>query len=144
MKMICEFISLGCRGYLAWLFIYAAYDKVWWPAAFALDMAKYDLLPIWAVNAASASLAWMEIVCGGLLLIGLMHRAAAFWVAVMLTMFTGLMIYAGFTGAGFDCGCFPGQQSHPAGFQAALRDFFMLLPALWLLWKPGAWLKIYP
>jgi putative oxidoreductase len=113
MKALMELISLGCRLYLAWLFLWASYDKVWEPAAFALDMAKYDILPVWTINAASVSMAWMELLCGGFLLIGFMHRAAAFWMGLMLLLFTGLMIYAGFTGAGFDCGCFPGQESHP-------------------------------
>ena len=143
MNILLELISLGCRLYLAGLFLWAAHDKVWEPAAFALDMAKYDLLPLWAINAASVSMAWLELTCGVFLLLGVMHRAAAFWVGSMLALFTGLMIYAGFTGAGFDCGCFPGQESHPAGFQAALRDFLMMLPALWLIWKPGRWLTVY-
>jgi putative oxidoreductase len=141
MKTVLELISLGCRLFIAGLLIYASYDKIWDPAAFALDVAKYDLLPMEAVNASSVALAWMEMILGVFLLLGLMVRACAFWASLLFTMFTGLMIYSGFTGAGFDCGCFPGQGSHPAGFDAALRDLYYLLAALWLLILPGAWLQ---
>jgi putative oxidoreductase len=143
MRILMELVSLGSRLFLAGLFIYAAHDKVWDPAGFALDVAKYDLLPLELVNAFSVGLAWLELLVGVFLLMGLMVRAAAFWTSMLLLMFTGLMIYAGFTGAGFDCGCFPGQSTHAAGFDAALRDFFYLLPALWLWCRPGKWLQFY-
>ena len=143
MRIIGELISLGCRLFIAGLFLYAAHDKVWAPAAFALDTARYDILPLELVNSFSVGLAWLELILGIFMLIGLMVRAAAFWASMLLMLFTGLMIYAGFTGAGFDCGCFPGQAGHAAGLDAALRDFLFLLPALWLWCLPGAWLQFY-
>lgn len=142
MKSLGELISLACRLFLAGLFLWAAHDKVWDPASFAAAVARYDLIPLGLVNPGSVLLAWLELVVGLCLLVGLATRAAALWAALLLAFFTGLMIYAGITGAGFDCGCFPGQGGHPAGYQAALRDFLMLLPALWLLALPGRWLSL--
>ena len=100
-------------------------------------MARYELLPLWAVNAASATMAWLELIVGVLLVVGLLIRPAALWSTGLLTLFTGLMVYSGLVGAGFDCGCFPGQASHQAGYGAAFRDMLFLLPALWLIWRPG-------
>lgn len=140
-----ELISLASRLFVAGVFLYAAYDKVWDPAAFAKSVATYDMLPLWAVNTVSVVLAWLEILVGGLLLLGLYHRAAAVWASGLLVFFTGLMLYAGYTGAGFDCGCFPGggaAAAHEAGYEGALRDFLFLLPALWVVWRPGRWLAI--
>jgi len=142
MRTLGELLSLACRLFLAGLFLWASYDKVWAPALFAEAVARYDLLPLWLVNPASVVLAWLELVVGLCLLLGLATRAAALWAAVLLAFFTGLMLYAGITGAGFDCGCFPGQAGHPAGYQAALRDALMTLPALWLLVFPGRWLSL--
>jgi len=142
MRALAEAISLLSRLFLAGLFLWAAHDKVWDPAAFAASTADYDLLPLWAVNAASVWMAWLEISCGALLLVGAFTRAAAAWLALLLAMFTGLMIYAGITGAGFDCGCFPGEAGHAAGFSRALEDALFLLPALWLLIHPGRWLAL--
>ena len=94
------------------------------------------------VNPSSVLMAWLELVVGLCLLVGLATRAAALWSALLLAVFTGLMIYAGMTGAGFDCGCFPGESPHPAGYEAAVRDALMMLPALWLLVLPGRWLSL--
>ena len=142
MRALSELLSLACRLFLAGLFLWAAHDKVWDPASFAHAVARYDLVPLWMVNAGSVLMAWLELITALCLLVGLATRAAALWIAGMMLFFTGLMIYAGITGAGFDCGCFPGQEEHPAGYEAALRDFFMLLPALWLLFRPGYWLSL--
>ena len=133
---------MASRWFLAGLFLFAAHDKVWQPAAFAATVARYELLPLWAVNAASATMAWLELIVGILLLLGLWLRPAALWSAGLLALFTGLMVYSGLVGAGFDCGCFPGQATHQAGYGAALRDMLFLLPALWLIWRPGNWLKM--
>lgn len=135
-------ISLLCRMFLAGLFIYSSADKIWDPGSFALAVGQYELLPMPLVNAASVLISWLEGWVGILLLAGLWTRAAAAWAAALLALFTGLMVYAGFTGSGYDCGCFPGQNGHPAGFQAALRDFVMMAPAIWLLGKPGEWLRL--
>lgn len=144
MRTLAQMLSIACRLFLAGLFLWASYDKVWQPAEFARAMAAYDILPLWAVNSASAVMAWLELLIGVLLLVGLWTRAAAAWAAGLLVFFTGLMIWAGLTGAGFDCGCFPGQADHAAGFQEALRDLLFLLPAAWLLWRPGRWLSLWP
>jgi len=141
-RALAELISLASRLFLAGLFLWAAHDKVWDPASFAVAVARYDLVPLWMVNAGSVLMAWLELITALCLLVGLATRAAALWISGMMVFFTGLMIYAGLTGAGFDCGCFPGQNGHPAGYEAALRDVLMLLPALWLLVWPGRWLAL--
>lgn len=142
MRGLADLVSLAARLFLAGLFIWASYDKVWDPRSFAWSLGQYELLPLWAVNAASVLLAWLELWVGVLLLVGLFTRPAAAWATFLLLVFIGVMVYAGFTGAGFDCGCFPGQEGHAAGFDAALRDLFFLLPALWLWIRPGEWLRL--
>lgn len=141
MAAVLNVLSLACRLFVGGLFVYASYDKVWDPAAFAASVAQYEILPLWAVNGASALLAWLELFTGLMLLAGVWVRSAALWAAGMLAAFTALMLYAGFTGAGYDCGCFPGG-GHAAGFEGALRDLGFLLPAFYLLCCPGRWLRL--
>lgn len=143
MKALKELISLASRLIVAAVFIYASYDKVWRPAEFAQAVAVYELIPIWLVNTSSALLAWLELTTGILLLLGVAIRAAALWTSGLLVFFIGLMIYAGLTGAGYDCGCFPGG-GHAAGYETALRDVAFLIPSLWLVLVPGRWLAISP
>lgn len=145
MNALLELLSLLARLITAGVFLFAAYDKVWDPANFAASVATYDMLPLWAVNAVSVSLAWLEMSIGTLLLIGLFIRAAALWSCALLVFFIGLMIYAGITGAGFDCGCFPGggeAAAHQAGFETAIRDLIFLVPATFTVLRPGRWLRL--
>lgn len=142
MRVLLQLISLGCRLFLAWLFIYAAHDKVIDPSSFAVAMGQYELLPLWAVNSASVVLAWLELLVGGLILAGLFSRASALWAAGLMAVFASLMVYAGIIGAGYDCGCFPGGEGHTAGYGAALRDAAMMLPGLWLYFLPSRWVAL--
>ena len=145
MSRLGQIFSLACRLFVAGVFLFASYDKVWDPAGFAKSVATYDLLPLWAVNPVSVVLAWLELLVGLMLLAGLKTRAAACWASGMLVMFIGLMLYAGITGAGFDCGCFPGgggAAAHQAGYEGAALDLLFLVPALWLCWRPGSWLAL--
>lgn len=147
MNRLKELISLLSRLFVAGVFLFAAYDKVWDPTAFAHSVATYDLMPLKLVNGFSVTLAWLELLVGVMLLLGLYTRAAALWTTVLLVVFTALMLYAGYTGAGFDCGCFPGGggvAAHQAGYDGALRDALFLLPSLWVLVKPGRWLAFTP
>ena len=143
MKGFKQLISLVSRLIVAAVFIYAAYDKVWRPAEFAQATAVYELIPLWMVNASSAIMAWLELIVGVLLVLGIAIRAAALWTSGLLVFFIGLMVYAGLTGAGYDCGCFPGG-GHPAGYETALRDVAFLVPSLWLIFVPGRWLALAP
>jgi uncharacterized membrane protein YphA (DoxX/SURF4 family) len=146
-ERLSEAVSLASRLFVAGVFVYASYDKIWEPANFAKSVATYDMLPLWAVNSVSVVLAWLEMAVGVMLTLGLRTRAAAVWASGLLVFFTGLMLYAGITGAGFDCGCFPGggeAAAHQAGYDGALRDALFLLPALWLVWRPGTWLALTP
>ena len=135
--MILDILSLLCRLVIGVIFLYASYDKILDPAAFAPFVAQYELIPIWMVNWGSAIFAWLEFTISILLIVGWLTRPAALISTVLLIFFTGLMIYAGITGAGFDCGCFPGDAGHPAGFDAAIRDLGFLVPSLFVLIRPG-------
>lgn len=143
MNALKQLISLLARLAVAAVFIYAAYDKVWRPAEFATAVAVYELIPFWMINASSAILAWLELIVGVLLVLGIAVRAAALWTTGLLVFFIGLMIYSGLTGAGYDCGCFPGG-GHAAGYETALRDVVFLIPSLWLVFVPGRWLALAP
>ncbi len=135
--MLLDILSLLCRLFVAAIFFYASYDKVLNPQNFAAFASQYEIIPLIMVNWSSAILAWLELTVSILLTIGWKIRPAAFITSGLLLFFTGLMIYAGITGAGYDCGCFPGDAGHPAGFDAAWRDVGFLLPSLFVLIFPG-------
>jgi len=45
-----QWIGLAVRVYLGVIFILASWHKIMNPGIFALDVATYQLLPLWAVN----------------------------------------------------------------------------------------------
>ena len=142
MNLLLDILSLGCRLFIGGLLVYASHDKVIDPVSFAQSVGRYDILPLFLVNGASVLMAWLELVTGLFLLAGLWIRPAALWSTALFALFTGLMVWAGITGAGYDCGCFPGQVGHTAGWGAAFRDLFFLLPSAFVLWRPARLLAL--
>ncbi|MCB2187947.1 MAG: DoxX family protein [Deltaproteobacteria bacterium] len=141
-EKIKEIVSLACRAFLVAVLLRACIGKIWDPTAFSQSMAVYNIMPMWAVNAASAMLAWFELWLALSLLLGFWLRVGAGWTAWTMAFFTGLMIYVGVVGLVIhDCGCFPGVESE-AGYADALRDFIFFVPALWLTIYPGTWLTL--
>ncbi len=55
---------LTCRLVLGAVFIYASWDKIYHPAAFAKQVYNYQMLPVMASNLFAMSLPWMELFAG--------------------------------------------------------------------------------
>lgn len=77
------------------------------PAAFALAISRYRLLPDVLVNAAALYIPWLELLCAGCVVWVPCYRRAALWVILgLLTVFTTGAVVALIRGASFGCGCF--------------------------------------
>ena len=87
MLLLRDVLSLFCRLFVAFIFLYASYDKVLNPANFAPFVAQYDVIPIWMVNWGSSIFAWIEFIIGILLVIGWHIRPAALISSVFLIFF---------------------------------------------------------
>jgi len=131
--------SLACRIFLAGIWLWAGYYKVWNPQDFAQAVAVYDIVPLWAVNFCSVIIAWLEVIIGLLLLAGWWIKPAAMWSTALFGLYTALMVRAGITGAEHSCGCFH-KQEIPVGYMHALLNFALLLVALWVFQHPSSWL----
>ena len=68
-------IALGFRLYIGGLFVFAAMYKINYAAEFATTIASYQIVPYWAVNALAVFMPWVEIICGGLLILGIRVRS---------------------------------------------------------------------
>lgn len=114
-----------CRLSLGGIFIYAGYLKAQDVDAFAGAVAGYQLFP-YAINyLIAATLPWIELLAGGLLLANRHVRAST----LLLTGLTGLFILVLFSavvrGLEVDCGCFAASaQTDP--WVAILRDVVIL------------------
>jgi putative oxidoreductase len=124
-------VQVGCRLLLAGVFFYAAIPKIADPAAFAVDIANYRILPGGAVHALAVTLPWIELVVAVLLVLGFWTRAAAILSGLMLLVFIASMASAVVRGLDIDCGCFGSSgDSEALGWGTVARDFFFVLPAI--------------
>ena len=135
-RRIVPVLALAMRLYLGGLFIAACWHKIAHPAAFALDVATYQLLPLSLVNPFALAVPWIELWVGVLLVAGVRVRAAALVTAVLLAMFMVALSYALGKGLDLSCGCFASQSAakhDPISYKTMLRDSAWLLLGLFVL-----------
>lgn len=118
----------GCRLGLGGLFLYAGLLKADDIPAFAGQIAAYRLLPYQANYLLAATLPYVEILAGALLLANRHVRPASLLLAGMTLVFMVALVSVIARGLEIDCGCFgPHDNSTPQ--QALLRDLGLLVLA---------------
>jgi putative oxidoreductase len=116
-------IALALRWYLGWVFLLACFHKILHPAAFALDVATYQLLPLELVNLQALVLPWVELFAGLMLVLAFRTRAAALLVNTMMLMFIVSLIWALVQGYDMGCGCFASEGGDdPISWHTIVRD----------------------
>ena len=131
-----RWVSVVVRVALGAVFIYSAWPKIADPPAFVQMVSNYKLLPDSLVSPAALVLPWLEMIAGTCLVAGIMRRAAALWVVVLLVLFVGALGINIARDVAVDCGCFSvtaSQKSHAELIASMkldiLRDLGMLLMA---------------
>jgi uncharacterized membrane protein YphA (DoxX/SURF4 family) len=126
------------------VFVYASLDKIAQPAEFARIVYRYQLLgpnaflgPAYA-NLLAATLPWVELAVGLLLIAGLWRREAALVAGAMLVMFVGAVGWTMVMGIDVEnCGCFSvGDQGRQTGWTLLLGDLVLLAMAVVLVKAP--------
>ncbi len=137
-------LQLVLRLLLGAYFVYASLDKIADPAAFARTVYQWQVLPPVPANLLAVTLPWVEILAGGLLILGVWRKEAALVIAFLLVVF--LLAAGSVLARGIDvqnCGCTslarsqPGAAWPPAwtegvGWYLITRDIVMLGVALLL------------
>lgn len=115
-------VALLARLALGATFVVMGWGKVQDPVAFLKLLREYEMVPLqppWLINGLAASLPWLEIWLGGLVLLGVGTRGAGLGLALLLAVFTGAIVArtVGIVAAegtpwcevAFDCGCGSGE-----------------------------------
>ena len=131
---------------LALVFVYAGAVKIQDIVAFAGHVAAYQILPYAMNYLVAATLPYVELLAGVLLLLNVRVRPALVGIGSMILLFMVALVSVLLRGLDIDCGCFDpaGGQDVGAG-TALLRDIgLMVLVVLtwWLrsrLGSRGAW-----
>jgi putative oxidoreductase len=111
------------------VFIWAGVLKVVDPLGFAQSIMNYQVFPRTPAFIIALALPWVEVISGGLLIVGLFKRSSALLVTLMLIGFIGLVALALARGIDTSCGCF-GSFSRRADAGLILTDIGLLYFAL--------------
>ncbi len=127
-----------CRLVLAAVFIYAGVIKAHDVVGFAGQIANYQILPYAWNYLVAATLPYLELLCGFLLLINQRIRPALLVLCVLNVVFIAALASALVRGLDIDCGCFkPGSETPTTPLMAILRDLLFLLMIL-IAWITSA------
>ncbi|HUT53550.1 MAG TPA: MauE/DoxX family redox-associated membrane protein [bacterium] len=131
-----DWAALAARLFLAGLFIYSSWHKIQDPIAFQIKVNEYEILPA-AWEATFARVApWVMMVSAELLVLGLLTRAGAGALLLLLVSFMvaiGVNVYRDRV---LGCGCFS-EEGHQVGWLLVVQDLALFLVAGWLAWRGG-------
>ena len=119
-----------CRLFLGGILFYAGIEKILAPAPFAETVYHYQALPDGLVNLTALLLPWVELILGGLLLVGTWLPGTVFLSTLLLLTFSGILVFNLARGLDIGCGCFsPSQSTDPISLWTVIRDSLFLIPA---------------
>ena len=124
------YTALMCRIVLGAVFIYASWNKIIDPEAFARSIINYRILPPESVNILAIILPWLELVCGFLLILGLCTGGSVLIIAFLLILFFVAMASALMRRIDISCGCFSPHGDHTITVFFLLRDMVLFALAL--------------
>jgi uncharacterized membrane protein YphA (DoxX/SURF4 family) len=123
-----------CRLLLGGVFVWAAAVKVVDVPAFAGQVAAYRLLPYAWNYAVAATLPYVELLSGVLLLLNLRVKPAALLLLLLNGLFIVVLASVVARGLEIDCGCF-GPDAGTTPLQALGRDLLLLALAVAVFWQ---------
>jgi putative oxidoreductase len=129
-------VALALRIVLAGLFILAGVLKLLDPAAFAVEINRYQMIPWWSCALLALFLPWLEICMGIALLTRWFSRGALAWVITLLIVFSLALLSAMLRGLSIDCGCFGRVWQTTGTFWPLLRNLVLLGMTAFLWWRP--------
>ena len=121
------------RLLLGAVFLYASYDKILHPRAFAQAVYNYQILPDAAVNLSALVLPCMELLLGLCLVSGVWLPGATVISTVLLVIFIGALVFNQIRGLDIHCGCFSTEATKGlADLWTVIRDLGFLSISVYL------------
>ncbi|MBF0230855.1 MAG: DoxX family membrane protein [Desulfamplus sp.] len=121
------------RIFMGVIFIYASYDKILNPEAFAKAVYNYQIMPDFTINIIALWLPYLELLIGLCLITGIWLPGATTISTSLMTIFISLMLFNLSRGLNINCGCFSTQTTQDTiGPLTILRDIAFLLSSLYL------------
>jgi len=116
------------------VFMYASFDKMANPEAFAKIIDNYHLLPYQLVNPLAIFLPWLELITGLLLITGKWVKGSLLIYNVLLVIFIIALVQALIRGLDISCGCFSVNPSSTSEvWLRVVEDIALLFVSIMLL-----------
>ena len=128
-----------CRLLLGAVFVWAGAVKALGVPAFAGQVAAYQWLPYAWNYAVAATLPYVELLAGTLLLVNIRSKPAALLLLLLNTLFIAVLASVVARGLSIDCGCF-GPDAGTTPLQALGRDALLLALAVAVYWQHDRYL----
>lgn len=101
-----DVLQVAARLIVGFVFLVASLEKIVDPAAFALSIDNYQVLPAAAIPLLATVLPWIELLAGLALLAGVYRDGGALLAAGMMLVFIAAVTSALARGLDISCGCF--------------------------------------
>lgn len=125
------------RVILGLVYVYASIDKILHPRLFADAVAGFGLVPPKLVTLVAVILPWLELIAGGLLVVGLLACSSALVLGFLSLIFGGAISFAIIQGLDITCGCFALGSGVPGWGHLALNALLLALSAITVCHGPG-------
>lgn len=132
-KNLFRFFYQGARLILGVIFLYASYDKILHPKAFAEVVHNYQILPDVLINVTAIFLPWLELLMGVFLIVGFWMPGAVIWCNSLLVVYIGVLWFNLARGLDVNCGCFSTTKGSSISIKTILWDVALLILSIYLL-----------
>jgi cation diffusion facilitator family transporter len=122
------------RLILGGIFIIAGAPKIFYPTEFAEALFNYQILPDVLINFVAITLPWVEVIIGGMLVVGLWMPGAILIYNGLMISFIAALAYNTYRGLDIHCGCFSSGSSDVISLETVLRDILILSMSLYLFY----------
>lgn len=125
-------ISVIGRFVLGAIFIAAGIPKILDTASFAGVVYNYHLLPDTLINVFAITLPWVEVIIGGMLILGIWLPGAVVLYNLLMIAFISALIFNMARGIDISCGCFSTDSEDIIDMGTIFRDILMLCASAYL------------
>jgi uncharacterized membrane protein YphA (DoxX/SURF4 family) len=136
-------LNFTLRLVIGGVFMYAAVEKVLHPAAFAMAVRGYKLIPFSLSNLFAIAVSWSELFAATMLILGVLTRKAAATIFLLLVVFIIAISTVLVRGMVIDCGCFGEGGAHTTWI-LLVRNALLLFGAFLVIRYNDGWLSLRP
>lgn len=126
-------ISIIVRFVLGAIFIIAGIPKILDTASFAGVVYNYHLLPDMFINVFAITLPWLEVIIGGMLIMGIWMPGTVILYNSLMIAFIAAISFNFARGLDISCGCFLTNAGDIIDMDTISRDIIILIASMYLL-----------